>query len=257
MSYILDALRKSDQQRQRGAAPTLLAVQDTAVAPKRPAYLVYGVLAAVLVGAGIVIGWLRPWHSEQAAPDTPKPVAAKPIESSPREPAPAPSEMAPQPKPEPKSTPENATQPAQAAVVPLTIAPKPKPLPESESKPQAKPELPASETDRSLRKADADAPGKEAAPLPVPPADTAATGGAGVQAVIPVAELPPQVRQELPAMAISVHAYSDNPKSRMVGINYRIFREGDYVVPGLQLEQITPDGMIFSYKGYRFRRGVN
>lgn len=58
-------------------------------------------------------------------------------------------------------------------------------------------------------------------------------------------------------MAISVHAYSDNPKSRMVGINYRIFREGDYVVPGLQLEQITPDGMIFSYKGYRFRRGVN
>ena len=28
------------------------------------------------------------------------------------------------------------------------------------------------------------------------------------------------------------------------------------VAPGLKLEQITPDGMIFSYKGYRFSRGV-
>jgi hypothetical protein len=28
------------------------------------------------------------------------------------------------------------------------------------------------------------------------------------------------------------------------------------VVPGLELEEITPDGMIFGYKGYRFHRGV-
>ncbi len=42
----------------------------------------------------------------------------------------------------------------------------------------------------------------------------------------------------------------------MIGIGSRIFREGDAVAPGLQLEEITPDGMIFGYKGYRFRRGV-
>jgi hypothetical protein len=35
-----------------------------------------------------------------------------------------------------------------------------------------------------------------------------------------------------------------------------MLREGDYVVPGLKLEQITPEGMILSYKGYSFRRGV-
>lgn len=57
-------------------------------------------------------------------------------------------------------------------------------------------------------------------------------------------------------MTISVHAYSGNPGKRLVGINNRILREGEYVVPGLKLEQITPDGMIFSYKGYSFRRGV-
>lgn len=57
-------------------------------------------------------------------------------------------------------------------------------------------------------------------------------------------------------MTISVHAYSGNPGARLVGIDNRILREGEYVVPGLKLEQITPDGMIFGYKGYSFRRGV-
>ena len=70
MSYILDALRKSDQQRQRqrGAAPTLHAGQATAAAPKQPAFLAYGLLAAALLGAGVAIGWLRPWQAEQVAP---------------------------------------------------------------------------------------------------------------------------------------------------------------------------------------------
>ena len=106
MSYILDALRKSDQQRQRGAAPTLLAAQATTVAHKQPAFLAYGLLAAVLVGASMVIGWLRPWQPEQAAPGRAEPVAAKPLASTPRQPAPAPSEMAPQPKPKRKPKPE-------------------------------------------------------------------------------------------------------------------------------------------------------
>lgn len=223
MSYILDALRKSDLQRQRGAAPTLLAVQESAPARKRPAFLTFGLLAAVLVGAGIVIGWLRPWQSEQVTP-VPEPVAAKPLEATPREPAPAPSEMAPQPKPKRKPKPE---LPARA-------------------KPQ---------TDGPPREADAAAPGTPAAPATERPVDTAADD-AGKQSVISMAELPPSVRQELPAMTISVHAYSGNPGARLVSINNRIVREGDYVVPGLELEEITPDGMIFGYKGYRFHRGV-
>lgn len=216
MSYILDALRKSDQQRQRGAAPSLLAGQATAVAPKQPAYLAYGLLAVVLVGAGMLIGWLRPWQPEQAAPGRAELVAAKPLESTPRQPAPALSEMAPQPKPERQL--QNATPPAQAA--PALVPTKPQ-LPA-----RAKPE-----TDGTPREADA-------------------------QTVISMAELPLSIQQELPAMTISVHAYSGNPGDRLVGINNRMLREGEHVVPGLKLEQITPDGMIFGYKGYSFRRGV-
>ena len=57
-------------------------------------------------------------------------------------------------------------------------------------------------------------------------------------------------------MTISFHAYSANPRDRLVGINNRMLREGDDVAPGLKLEQITPEGMLLGYKGYSFRRGV-
>ena len=239
MSYILDALRKSDQQRRRGAAPTLLVGQATAVAPKRPAFLAYGMLVAVLIGAGVVIGWLRPWQPEQAAPTGAELVAAKPLPSTPRQPASAPSEMAPQPKPELQV--QDAKPPAQAA--PVLVPAKP------QRPARAKPK-----TDGTALEADAAMPGK--AEAPGQPAGSAAADAARLQTVNSMVELPLSVQQELPAMTISVHAYSGNPGKRLVGINNRILREGEYVVPGLKLEQITPDGMIFSYKGYSFRRGV-
>jgi general secretion pathway protein B len=266
VSYILDALRKSDLQRQRSAAPTLLAVQATAVASKRPAYLAYGLLAAVLIGAGIVIGWLRPWEPEQAAPARPESVAVTPVESTARQPAPAPSEMAAQPKAEPEL--QNSMQPAQAPA-PSEMVPKPQPKLQNAARPaQAapaasamapKPELPARampQTDGPPRAAGAAAPGRTEPPAPERPVDSAAADAADLPMVISMAELPPSVRQELPAMKISVHAYSSNPGARLVSIDYRILREGDYLVPGLKLEQITPDGMIFDYKGYRFSHGV-
>jgi general secretion pathway protein B len=238
MSYILDALRKSDQQRQRGAAPTLLAGQATVVAPKQPAVLAYGLLAAVLVGAGMVIGWLRPWQTEQAAPARLEPVAAKPLESIPRLAAPAPSAMAPQPKPVPQT--QNAAPLVQVA--PALVPAKPPPAP-AKLEPRSTP-----------AEADTTAPRKAAAPAPKQPVGTAAA--ARVPTVISMAELPLSLQQELPPMTISVHAYSGNPPDRLVGINNRMLREGEEVVPGLKLEQITPDGMIFGYKGYSFRRGV-
>jgi len=73
---------------------------------------------------------------------------------------------------------------------------------------------------------------------------------------MPMAELPLPIQQEIPAMTIQLHAYSGNPSERLVSINSRMLREGGSLTPDLRLEQITPDGMIFSYKGYRFQRGV-
>ena len=70
------------------------------------------------------------------------------------------------------------------------------------------------------------------------------------------AELPLQIQQEFPRLTISVHAYSKEPKNRMVSIDSKLMREGDSPSPGLTLVQITPDGMVFSYRGYRFSRTV-
>jgi general secretion pathway protein B len=55
---------------------------------------------------------------------------------------------------------------------------------------------------------------------------------------------------------VQFHAYSDTPKNRLVGINSRILHEGESVTPELKLEQITPEGVILSYKGYRIEHGI-
>ncbi|MEO8718078.1 MAG: general secretion pathway protein GspB [Burkholderiales bacterium] len=216
MSYILDALRKSDQQRQRGAAPTLLASLATPVVPRPPALLSYGLLALVLVGAGVAIGWLRPWQPQSAAPAVR--LAAMPPEPAPSQPAPVPPEPAPKSKP-------------QARI------------------PSAAPAAPRQAATEVSRKA--------LEPVPEQRANTGAAAVAPAQTAMSMAELPVAIQQELPAMSITVHAYSAKPADRLVGINNRLLREGNEVAPGLKLERITPDGMILNYKGYSFRRGVH
>ena len=220
MSYILDALRKSDLQRQHGAAPTL---QTTPLRPRasgRPAVWTYGVLGTMLIAAGIAIGWLRPWQTPQPAPVT-APIAVEPFAPEPPQipapPVPAKSVLTPEPSApsaantQPRTASKGATVPAKAAV-------------------------------RSAH---------------VPPANAVGPASAAPESkVLAMTELPPAIQQEIPPLAISVHAYSSNPADRIVGINNRLLREGGNVPPGLTLDEITPDGMVFSYKGYRFRRGL-
>ena len=228
MSYILDALRKSDQERARGAAPRLSAGQFTSLAPKQDFPLAYGVLAIALVGSGIFIGWLRPWQNEPATRAAQSTIAntsdASPRPASPAAPAPS----AALPPPQPAAQLQAVTAPAAA---------------KAEVRAAAKPEA------RIAPQRSADS-GKQQ------PAASGAALLAPVPVVISLAELPVAIQQELPPMSISVHAYSGKPKERLVGINNQLLREGASPAPGLTLEQITPEGMIFSYKGYTFRRGV-
>lgn len=212
MSYILDALRKSDRERLRGAAPTLLAAQATAVASRQPALLSYGFVALALVGAGVAIGWLRPWQQEEAPPA--RRFAAEPLEPAPS--PPAPPELAS--KSEPKAR-----------------------------LPSAKPGAPRQAATEASRKA--------AAPALEQRANTGAAAPA--PSAVSMAELPLSIQQALPAMSITVHAYSAKPADRLVGINSRLLREGDEVASDLKLERITPEGMILNYRGYSFRRGVH
>lgn len=66
-------------------------------------------------------------------------------------------------------------------------------------------------------------------------------------------ELPYEVQQIVEGVKYSVHLYSPNPERRLVKINGIVRREGSEVAPGLVLEQVTPDGAVFTYREYRFR----
>ncbi|MFA7415729.1 MAG: general secretion pathway protein GspB [Rhizobium sp.] len=212
MSYILDALRKSDQLRQRGATPKLLALPAAITEPRRSSATVYGAIAIVLLGAGVVIGSLRPWHIEPPVPAEEAIAIPRPVNSDPRpvEPPPVKQELLAKVMQEPPPQMPIAKAPSKALSIP--------------------------------------APG---IPLSAALGDPAAENEA-----IAMDELPLSVQQDLPKMAISLHAYSRRPEDRLVSINNRLLREGGNPAPGVRLEQITPDGMILSYKGYRFRRGV-
>jgi general secretion pathway protein B len=230
VSYILDAIRKSDLQRSRGAAPTLLTSHAEAVTTGRPLPTLYIAIALALLVAGIAIGWWHPWQWQ------PSPLPAAPETANNNSPAqlvsPVPALPAPAPAPKfereivlpkPVAAPA-ATSPAPAAVPNIAVVAPPAPTP-------------------------APAPGISAV-------DKATIDATGEAKTLNFAELPPAIQQEIPRMSISVHAYSSQPKNRLVSIDDHLLHEGDNAGAGLKLEQITPDGMIFSYKGYRFRRSV-
>jgi general secretion pathway protein B len=262
MSYILDALRKSDQQRHRGSSPTLLTAHDAPAAARQPAALWYGIIALVVLIAGITIGALRPWEHEAPAPapavaqpPLPAPVALVPhevatvnadnaparrSESAPvRTPA-APAVTSPNANIHPV-TPAPAPAAAQLAATPSAIAPPPPSAAAVATQPRAA--VPTTVVTAP--------PANVVTPPPAP----AAAQLAGT-AVITYPELPFAIQQEIPRLNVAVHAYSKEPKSRLVTIDNRLLHEGDDAAPGLKIEQITPDGMVFAYKGFRFRRSV-
>ena len=69
-------------------------------------------------------------------------------------------------------------------------------------------------------------------------------------------ELAPQIRDSLPNLSVSMLIYSKTPKDRWININGSKRREGEEISEGLKVEEITPEGAIFSYQGHRFYKGV-
>jgi hypothetical protein len=68
-------------------------------------------------------------------------------------------------------------------------------------------------------------------------------------------EIPSQMRDSIP-MSISMLVYSRNVEERWAKINGAKLQEGQELSPGLRLEAITPEGIIFDYKGTRFYKAV-
>ncbi|MDH5202276.1 MAG: general secretion pathway protein GspB [Nitrospirota bacterium] len=243
MSYILEALKKSEKERQRGTLPDLLSSQDAmAQEPKKRSLWPYLILIALLLNAGLFGWWLVHWQSKK------QPVVAQSTVGQQRD------SKGVEPFP---SSQEGSALKSEHAVPKLS---------EQHQPVQAKTDLQRKAQDNQMPTIDTRglSVGSSTVPYQTPivshvPSDSKP----GNKSMSPVEnkvydlnELPIPIQQSLPAFAISVFLYSEDPTSRMVKINGQMMREGQYLTAGLKLEEITSEGVILSYKNYRFRIGL-
>lgn len=70
--------------------------------------------------------------------------------------------------------------------------------------------------------------------------------------VTPAADPSPELRQRLPPLSISVHVYRPSPAERFVYLNGSKMHEQEVTPEGLRIEEITEAGVILSYQGEQF-----
>lgn len=269
MSYILEALKKSEQERARGREQDLLQFPAAPPAPPslRPG-MVLG-LSALLLAGGIAIGWWQPWRGPAAQP---RPAASQPVPEQPVASVPAREPDVPPPAAPTRAEalrelrpllPEGGSaaapgpapaKPSPGASAPAVALPEPAPAPPA---PQAATEAapvaaraPAAARSES-RPAAAAAPKPEErkpAAKPPPPKELPPPPNR----VLAMSELPAALREALPPLTIRGFVHSDDPASRLVVVNERMLREGDEIAAELTLERIDPDGMVLNFRGYRF-----
>lgn len=226
MSYILDALKKAEQQRHNKGIPSLPAMQPVAPTRHKTTFAYYSLVVLILLGAGIAIGWMKPWQTEHSAGQVNLVKAPSPIDS---------------PKMMRQEQPNLLENPSEVASTALLIkAPKIDPQPQLPQQAQAKTKLLVSSSVAET----------------VGTPQTLPSDAAQQQSLLSLSELPSNLQQEIPPLQIQMHAYSSNPNNRLVSINSKMLHEGDALTPELRLEKISSDGMIFSYKGYRFHHGI-
>jgi general secretion pathway protein B len=292
MSYILEALADSEQARQQVAvAPRHSLLQAVGEDLPRQRVWPYALAGAVLLNVAVLSLWQRQAPPEIAAPVKARPQAAPAVPPVAATAAPEPrvAPLAESVKPAvavaeivlrettlPPTQPGRAEErrsarlpaPADAisGLVPAKSAndnapiamlklskPKTKAAPDAEpavanAATPAAPDLPVAPTARASAVAPAAAASVAASTAPAPaaaPAQPAPAAAGGT-------ELPPALLREMPALSVDGLIHGEG--SSMVIVNNRLVREGDEVAPGVKLERIIGDNLVFNYKGYRFRR---
>jgi general secretion pathway protein B len=71
--------------------------------------------------------------------------------------------------------------------------------------------------------------------------------------ILELTELPIAILSQIPPITISGHVWSEDPTLRMLTVDDQVVKEGGRLSAGVRLDEITSDGAVFSYQGYRFR----
>jgi general secretion pathway protein B len=257
MSFILDALKKSESERQRQSGPALFEVK---VAPPRGRFAIWAIgLGALLAINLMVFGWMamRGSANRGTAAAQESSAAALPAASS-AVPgtlgAPTSNGRADAAAQSPAPTSRGLDNRYGAAALPPgagspgAVAPGTAELPSG---------VPASDDSRAAGDAgEPPAAADDVAPA-VEPQHRASTGGgevirqteSGLPTYQDAAATP---GANLPDLRLDLHVYAPQPDQRFVFINMTKLHEGDSLPIGVRVESITTDGVILSYHGTRF-----
>jgi general secretion pathway protein B len=261
MSYILDALKRAEAERERGTVPGLYArpvvsyneVDDAS--SSKGWWLVAAAL--VLAAAGAAFWWWRAATPMAPAPtpvSEPAPVAKAAV-------AQAPVAMADLPPT------QSIARTAPAEVVSKATPPVKTPAPSTtaaalQTMPQPAPAQPAKAPALAATPVPVPAPvalAKPTLPPAPPPPVTTATSPARLAPVAPgsgipmLSELPDALRKQIPPLTIAGAVYSDDPSQRLLLVNNQAFGQGNSVAPGVQLEEIQANSSVFNFHGTRFQ----
>jgi general secretion pathway protein B len=231
MSFILDALKKSENERQRQAGPALATVPTSVQKGSGKKWL-----TILVISMAVVIGILAIMLVRTDAPPRTIP-AQRPIVASP----PATQATNPVAVTRPPQRAENDIPQAHVAAVP------------------EKREV------RSLRD-EARVGGGESATR----ADLTSTATAARPSPQPTTTTPPKTRStdasQLPTardlflqgaltsipLHLDLHIYSDEPARRAVFVNGKKYREGDQILNGPRVREIVPEGVVLDDGRQRF-----
>ena len=224
MSYILDALKKSDQERQRGTSPSLYSVHSPMPSGKGPSAfkqihflsLIVGVFFLVFTCLGTFFFLHRQHPAEndsmKTTTTTPPPLTVQPQTTQTSTP----------PGPSVQATLKNEIS------TPLVVI---------------------KENDEILRS------------IPVgddpPEPPTVIETEASKEALPFLKDLSPELQAEIPSLKCAGHTYSEEPSQRMIIINGKILKEGDMIAPNTRLSEITWDGVAIDFNGTRFLVNTN
>ena len=247
MSFILDALKKSETDRQRQSAPALFEVKVAAPRRRLPVWAV--ALGALLVVNVAALAWLllrRPAEAPPAAGTPAGPSAQAPVSATraPNGEVTVPATVTFQvnvpANSVPAGSPAGSAAPDPGAVAP-SAAP---PLAEEPLLSGSETSVPPDYDNRDYQ-----------------PAITPEQAGA-VAAVRRAGGVPSRDEilargTQLPDLRMDLHVYDADPAKRFVFINMRKLREGESLPEGVRVEEITPTGARLSYQGNQFALGGN
>ena len=263
MSILLDALKKSEEQRQLGATPTISSPTPEGPGPALSemewlplAMMALSVVLMTWIGWqqyrepdwGILPDTVREPARIATQPETSEPTGARPgapaeaVEDAPRTLVEAP--------PEPRTT-ITVDMPAEddrqdqldrlnrsfsdyRAETQAPAGEAGTPPPAEADQPMILPELPADARPEVAASGDPE-PAEPDEPQP-----------------ISFWELPQGVRDSMPELQITVLVYAEDPEDRFLLVSGRRATEGEELEGGVTLEEIRREGAVFTYRKYRF-----